>query len=517
MGSRSGSVRRLRRALGVLLLGCGLGLAGCATDPGAGQGVDPQAATLGLTAAPAGLDLTTTGGAAIVQALLGNVYQGLVGLDETGAIQPLLATDWQISPDGLRYTFTLREGVTFHDGTPLTAEAVAASIEHIPSWSANSPSQLAAIDHVEIDSPHQVTLILADPDFDVLYRLAGPLGIILSPAALADPSALTSTAIGTGPFLLESYQVGTRLVLARNPDYWGTPAASPQVVLRYFADPSAAVNAIRTGGVDALYGAEAYDLLVSLAERDDLAIATGATQGVVVVTMNTTRDDGDTPLADPLVRWALTRAVDKKAVVEVATAGLGTVLPSPALPGDPYGLDPDAPDLPDLSYNPDAARALLAQAGVRDLDLTFTVPNRPYAQAVAQVLQAQFAEVGVRVRLVTQEFPAVWVQQTMGNRSFDLTVVNHVETRSLWGYADPGYYWSYDSAAARGLFDRARAATDQAGYAAAVSDAVALIVADAPGIWLYSPPNVVVTRPGVSGVPLDDLGVGIDLSRLRVA
>lgn len=507
---------RLAAAFGAGLWTLVLALTGCVPHEGGdgagGENADGATFTLGLTAAPASLDYTSTGGAAIVQALLGNVYEGLVALDEDGTVVPLLATGYTVSEDGLRYVFTLREGVSFHDGTPLTPEAVVASLERLPEWTANSPGTLAAVESVEVTGPNEVTLRLREPDHDVLFRLAGPLGTIFAPALLADPTLRTTHPVGTGPFVFVGYEPGTRLDLARYDSYWGQAAGVDRVALRYVTDPNAAVAAVRTGGVDALFGAEAYDLVRTLEGRDGLTVTVGTTQGVVVVSMNPDGPADGAALADPRVREAITRAIDRDAVVHVATAGFGTPLAGPAVPTDPYARGLVTP----YPYDPQRSVELLEEAGADDLRLVMTVPNRGYALASAQVVQAQLREVGVSATLEQQEFPALWLQQTMVNHDFDLTVVNHVEPKSLWGYADPAYYWSYDSGDVRADLARALAATSEPEYDSAVRDAVVRIMADAPGVWLYNPPNLVVARDGVRGLPRNDLGVGIALAGVRV-
>lgn len=468
--------------------------------------LDDTTVRLGLAAVPASLDFTTAGGAAIFQALVGNVYEGLVQLDQNGDIQPLLATDWTISEDGLRYTFTLRDDVTFHDGASFTAENVQFSLERLGEWSANTPVNLAAIDHVEVESPTEATVVLSEPDASVLFWLAGPLGAMFDPDSV---DSLATEANGTGPFTFTSYDQGVEMVLTRHDDYWGEPAGVAEAVLTYFADASAAANALRTGGVDALYQAEAYDQIAAFDADPGFEVGSGTTQGVVVMAINASREE----LADVRVRQAISYAVDKEAVLAAATSGYGTVLGGPTVPTDPYYVDTSDT----YAYDPAEATALLEDAGVSDLSLTFTVPNRPYAQAIAQVVQSDLGEVGISVTLEQQEFPAVWVEQTMTNKAFDLSVTNHVEPRNITNYANPDYYWSYDDAETRDLFTQATAALDDDAYVAAMEEAAAQIVADAASVWLYNPPNIVVARSGVQGLPANYLGVGIELAGVTVS
>lgn len=468
--------------------------------------VSDASVSIGMFAVPANLDFTTTGGAAIFEALLYNVYEGLVRIDAEGEIQPLLAESWEISDDGLEYTFNLREGVTFHDGTTFDAEIVKFSLERLDEWSANTPEQLAAVESVEIVDDHEVTVVLSEPDYDALFWLAGPLGAMFSPESIDD---LATDANGTGPFEFVTYENAVRMELSRYDDYWGDPAGVAEVELVYYQDASAAANAVRTGGVDAILRSEAYDQLESFEADDSIDVQVGTTQGVVVMAMN----DEHEALANPEVRRAIQHAIDKESVLAAATGGYGEILGGPSVPTDPYFIDFSDT----YEYDPATAEQMLASAGVEDISLSFNVPNRAYAEASAQVIQDNLAEIGIDVTLDTQEFPAVWVEETMVNQDYDLSVVNHVEPRNMANYANPEYYWGYDSTETQDLFTEAAAATDDQEYVAAMEEVTERIVNDSPGVWLYNPPNVVLSTAGISGLPINDLGVGIDLSDVTVS
>ena len=499
-----------RHRLAAALAVGALGLTACSAgseDGADGSGPAQDASvSIGLAAVPANLDYTTTGGAAIFEALLYNVYEGLVRLDDEGEVEPLLAESWEVSEDGTEYTFTLREDVTFHDGTPFDAEIVKFSLERLDEWTANTPDDLAAIDSVEVESPTEATVVLSEPDYDALYWLAGPLGTMFAPDSVDD---LASEANGTGPFTFESYENAVQLDLARNEDYWGEAAGVAEASLVYYSDAAAAANALRTDGVDAVLRAEAYDQVESFEGDESFDVSVGDTQAVVVLPMN----DDHPELSDPQVREAVSLAIDKEAVLAAATSGHGTVLGGPSVPTDPYYADYSE----ERPHDPAAARELLEEAGVGDLSLRFTVPNRPYAEAVAQVVQDDLSAIGISVDLETQEFPAVWVEQTMTDQDYDLTVVSHVEPRNMINYDDPDYYWGYDSPEASEHFSEARAATDDADYADAMEAAADQVVDDAPGVWLYNSPNIVISGEGVEGLPQNDLGVGMDLSEITVS
>ena len=266
---------------------------------------------------------------------------------------------------------------------------------------------------------------------------------------------------------------------------------------------------LRTGGVDAILRSEAFDQFESFEANEDIEVHVGSSQGVVVMSMNQEHE----ALAQPEVRRAIHTAIDKEAVLAAAAAGYGEVLGWSSVPTDPYFTDFSGT----YEYDPAAAEEMLASAGAEDVSLTFNVPNRSYAEASAQVIQDNLEDVGIEVDLQTQEFPAVWVEENMVNQDFDLAIINHVEPRNMANYANPDYYWGYDSAEAQDLFDQAAAATDDDEYVATMEELTEVIVDDSPGVWLYNPPNVGLATEGISGLPLNDLGVGIDLSDVTVS
>jgi peptide/nickel transport system substrate-binding protein len=493
-------------AAAVSLSACSAGAQPTAQSSGSAGGSSDATLRVGFAASPQSLDFTTTAGAAIFQALVGNVYEGLVQLADDGSIKPLLAKSWTISEDGLTYDFKLQEGVTFTNGAKFDAGVVKFSLERIPKWTANTPSNLASIDHVDVVSDTEAKVVLKQKNFSALFWLAGPLGAMFDKGSI---SSLSTTAIGTGPFTFGSYARNSKMILNRNDSYWGTKAKVKTAEFDYFADATAAANALHSGGVDALYQAEAYDQIASFKSDSNFSVTIGTTQGVVVMSMNNQK----APFSNEKLRKAVMYGVDRKAVLAAAVSGYGTVLGGPSVPTDPYYKD-YAGTYP---YDVAKAKQLVAESGVKDLNVTFNVPVRPYAQAIAQVVQQQLNAIGFTVKLVSQEFPAVWLDKTLTQHDYQLTVTNHVEPRNVTNYAKPDYYWTYDNKQVQKLFAQAEAASSEQAFDSATGEAIADIVADAPGDWLYNPPNIVVTTKKVSGFGKNYMGVGINLAGVSVA
>jgi peptide/nickel transport system substrate-binding protein len=201
--------------VGVVLLAA----AGCAAGAGGSAGATPtdsrKKITIGFSAEPANLDFTRTDGAAIPEALLVNVYEGLVELNQqTGEIEPALAESWTVSPDGLVYDFTLRDGVTFSNGAPFTADDVKFSIERVKSdaWTVSLKSGMSVVSGVEVVSPTHARVTLSQPSNSWLFRMTTRIGAMFDASGVGD---LANTPVGTGPYTVSEFRRGDRLVLTR--------------------------------------------------------------------------------------------------------------------------------------------------------------------------------------------------------------------------------------------------------------------------------------------------------------
>ncbi|MGL4257588.1 MAG: ABC transporter substrate-binding protein, partial [Microbacterium sp.] len=323
---------------------------------------DPDAsATIRLVLEPGNLDIRETAGAALDQILVDNIYQGLVARTPEQEIVPALASDWSVSTDGLTYTFTLNEGVTFHDGQELTPADVVWSLttrQDTPEW--RDSARLAGVSSIEADG-QDIVLTLEEPDSSLLWNLTGRAGIILKEDDTVDYS---TEANGTGPFRLDEWRQGDSITFVRNDDYWGDPAQVAEVVFDYIPDNQAALNAALAGEIDAVTGFDA-NLKDQVEATGDFSLVVGQSTDKGTLAFNQTSG----ALADQRVRQAIRQAIDHDAFVEALGAGETQYGPIPS-------LDPGYEDLSDVApYDPEAARALLEEAGAEDLELTLTIPN----------------------------------------------------------------------------------------------------------------------------------------------
>ena len=427
------------------------------------------------SAAPAGLDFTTTGGAAAPQALVGNVYETLVRIDASGTPVPHLAE--RVERDGGVFTFHLRDGVTFADGTPFTADDAAFSIHYVQNeWTNGLKAQMDPVTHVEVVDEHTLRVAVEGGEAAEdawLWSMGTLTGAMMTPAGV---DKLATAPLGTGPYTVKRFDVGEAIEFDAREDYWGGDVARDGLI-RYFDDPVSAVNALRVGDADVVWGMQAPQLIDTLPEN--IRVGVGTTNGEVLLSMNNTR----APFDDPDVRRAVAYAVDRAAVNEVVYNGLGTDTGgAPVPPTDPWYPGRDF-----YPFDPDKARELLAG---RTPEITITVPNRPYAQEASELLYSQLQDVGFRVRLETVEFPAVWLNQVLKGHDYQASLVSHVEPRDVpMLFGNPEYYLGYDNAVVRERI----AAGDMAG-------AVEQIMDDAAALTLTNAPNIVLYAPGVSGL-----------------
>lgn len=425
--------------------------------------------------APAGLDFTTTGGAAAPQALVGNVYETLVRIDASGAPVPHLAE--RVERDGGTFTFHLRDGVTFANGKPFTADDAAFSIHYVQNeWTNGLKAQMDPVTGVEVVNERtlRVTVEGGTAAEDAwLWSMGTLTGAMMTPAGV---DKLATAPLGTGPYTVARFDVGEAIEFDAREDYWGGDVARDGMI-RYFDDPVSAVNALRVGDADMVWGMQAPQLIDTLPE--DIRVEVGTTNGEVLLSMNNTR----APFDDPNVRRAVAYAVDRTAVNEVVYNGLATDTGgAPVPPTDPWYPGRDF-----YPFDPDKARELLAG---RTPEITITVPNRPYAQEASELIYSQLRDVGFRVRLETVEFPAVWLNQVLKGHDYQASLVAHVEPRDVpMLFGNPDYYLGYDNAVVRERI----AAGDMAG-------AVEQIMDDAAALTLANAPNIVLYAPGVSGL-----------------
>ncbi len=497
---------KISRSL-ILLLTASLSLTACSAGSSSSGNSTAAKTTLkvALTGPPTNLDFTTTAGAAIPQAVMGNVYQGLVQIDQDGKLQPQLADSWKLSDDRTTYTFELHPGVKFSNGDAFTASDVKFSIERVKSdaWKSSLKNKMNVVKEVVAVNDTEVKVVLNQPSNAWLYDMGSPIGAMFDPNGVSD---LATKPVGTGPYTVKAWNPGTSLELTARTDYWGKAPAIKDATLRYFADATATTNALQSGDVDVVYNMQSPELLSSFKDNKSYQVIQGTSTGKVMLSMN----NAAAPFNDVRVRQAVMYAIDRKAVMDTAWNGMGKLTGSPVAPSDPYYEDLNN----EYPFNPAKARELLKEAGVENLNITFTVPTRPYATAVSEIVVSQLKDVGINAKIESSEFPAVWLDKVFTKHNYQMSVILAVESRDvLTMFNDPKYYLGFDNSKIKAEAAAADTA-DEAGYVSGMKKVVKSIVDDAGADTLFLFPNIVVAKSGVAGVPANAVTPGLDVSAM---
>lgn len=440
--------------------------------------------TVGVILEPTSLDIRTNTGVATSQILLDNVYQGLVGIapGTITEIVPVLAEELpEVSADGREYRFTLRDDVTFHTGSPLRADDVVASLEETLVT-----DNVGYTPDITAEDERTILITLEDPNSQLLWHLANFSGVIREAGAR---NSLATTANGTGPYRFGDWQRGDSITLLKNEDYWGIAASLDAAVFRFFPEERAAVQALQDGGLD-VHTALLPPLRTEFQGDPRFTLERADSSDVFTLAYNSDR----APLSDPRVRTALSLAIDTDAII-TSQSGDGSALGGPITALEPGYQNLEARNV----YDPEAARQLLAEASQPNLSLTITAPDH-YDATPLELIKSQLAEVGVSVKIKEVEFP-VWLEQVYTNHDFQLSYVDHAEARDFGNYANPDFYFGYNSATVQDLYRQSLATTDPSAEDELLQRAASVVASDAPAKWLfnYTPTNVIGTH--VSGFP----------------
>lgn len=442
---------------------------------------------------PQNLDNTAGAGQGISEAFNDNVYEALYRLADSGEVQPVLATEHTISDDGLTHTFTLRDGVKFHSGDPLTAADVKYSIERVAAEASKSSRKKSLANIASIETPDDRTVVikLTSKSISLPYNLSY---VWVVNDAAGDIAAKED---GTGPYRLDAWARGSSLSLERFDAYWGAAPKNGGAVFSYFTDASALNNALLTDAVDVITSVQSPDALAQFADHSAFTIAEGKSTTKDIVAWN----DRVAPFNDVRVRKALARATDKKKLLEAIWGDRGIVIGSFVPPTDPWFEDLTAVD----PYDPESAKALLAEAGLAD-GFTFTLdtPNYDPHPITAEFLKAEYAKIGVTVniRIITAN---EWYTKVYQSHDFQATLQEHVNHRDIGFYGNPDFYWGYDNPEVTRLIAEAEAADDEAQQAEKLKQANKIIVDDAASNWLFLYPQIVVSSAKVAGYPVNGL------------
>ncbi|MQA01679.1 MAG: ABC transporter substrate-binding protein [Streptosporangiales bacterium] len=478
--------------------------AGSSSDGDSSEGKANASLNIGLTAEPASLDFTKNDGAAIPQALLYNVYETLVKVDQDGKIVPALAKSWDVSSDRKTYTFELVDDAKFSNGKPFTAKDAKFSIDRVKKdWTISLKAGMDQVDQVSVSDPTTLVVKLKQPSNDWLYRMTTRIGAMFSRTGVDE---LATKPVGTGPYGFSKWVRGDSIKLTRNDDYWGDEPHFKTVTLKYFKDSTAENNALLSDRIDMIGAVQSPDSLGQFENNPKYQVIEGTTNGEVMLSFN----NASGPLQNKKLRQAVKYGINHKAMLKTCWAGRGKLIGSMVPPTDPWYEDLTG------RYPHDAAKAkqLIQQSGQADKTLRLRIPNLPYATACGQVVKSQLEQVGLKVKLEQLEFPAAWLNTVFNNADYDMSIVSHVEPRDMPAvFGDPKYYTGYGKPAFNSLLQKADQGTpaEQKKY---MQQAATMLADDAAADWLFTLPNLMVADKDITGLPKNAISESLDLTQL---
>jgi peptide/nickel transport system substrate-binding protein len=485
----------LAAAGALALTACGGGDSVDTGGGGGGGGGGDNTLVAAVSAQPDQLDPHVTTAYASFQ-VLENVYDTLVVPDpEDLTMQPSLATEWETSEDDLEWRFTLRDDVTFHDGSEFDSADVVYSYNRIIDEELSNSFRFQNVESVEADGAETVVIRLTQPTPNLLERIGSFKGMAILPENAAEDLDLTTEANGTGPFQLESSDASSTVLTAYE-DYWDGAPSVDGVEFRYITEPAAALTALQNGEVQWTDNVPPQQI-ESLGGDDSVELQTTASVDYWYMSMNYARP----PFDNRDVRRAISFAIDREAVAEAAWFGAAQANQT-AIPEDSFFYYDYAPFERDV----DQARQLLQQAGVSaPLTMGLMVTDEyPETVTAAQVIASQLEEVGITVEIETLDF-ATWLDR-QGAGDYDAFYLGWLGNLDPAAYYQeqhqtdgPNNYQGYSNPQVDQLLQQGATETEDEARKEVYDQAAQIIVDDVSYLYLYNPDVVQAWVPGLSG------------------
>ncbi len=442
-----------------------------------------------------------------------NVYEGLYKADSDGNLVPAVASGVEISEDGLTYTFTVREGVKFHNGNLVTAEDIKYSVEKFADIEGGEPSIAAFsnIESVEVTEAGSVAIQLAQPDSDFLTMLSTIEAAII-PADNADPDR---NAIGTGPYMYVSRSPLTNVKMERFDEYWGDVAHIEKVTFKICSNADTIAMELNGGSID-MFSRLTTAQMAEL-DMEKYNVLEGNMNLVQALYLNNDFE----PFTDVRVRQALCYAVNRQEVLDFVSDGKGTVIGTSMIPAFGKYYDESLAEL--YPYNVDTAKKLLAEAGYADgFTFTITVPSN-YQQHVdtAQVIAEQLKDVNVTAEIQLVDWNT-WLSETYSNRNYEATVIG-VDAPQLTATAFLDRFVStagdnfvnYENADYDVAFANAMATTDEAQKVVYFGECQTYLAEDAANVYIQDLPEFTALNKKYAGYEFYPMYV-MDVSKIYI-
>ena len=450
--------------------------------------------------------------------LLELIYEPLVRLDENLQIVPALAESWTFSPDGTELTFKLNPNAKFQGGAQVTSADVKASFERVLDEATAAAARANFLSIASIETPDAATVVfkLSQPDVPILTAM-GSMNAAIVPAAEIAAGTIGTKAIGSGPFMLSSWDPNSKEVLVANPDWAGGATGVEGIEIAVLPDETAILAALRAGQVD--FALLNDPLIATLVPNEaNLTLTRTPSIDYHVLQLNPSRS----PMTELAVRQAMSCAIDRQAILDTASLGEGKVtgpITSPAYANDPNTLFCYTRDL-------EKAKKLMADAGYADgfsATVIAATGEPATAAAEAQVIQAQLGEIGIKLDIKMMELN-VYVDAWLAG-DFDMAVALN------GGRADPytmyNRYWTKTGNLAKvanfqddeldALMQKGRVETDPAARKAIFSDFEKRITDLSPWLWMYTSYGYTASQKSVEGFVPTPAGSLFSLSKVTIA
>ncbi|NEP77083.1 MAG: ABC transporter substrate-binding protein [Okeania sp. SIO3B3] len=433
-------------------------------------------------------------------------YKVADGIGST-EVEPSAAESWTVSEDGTVWTFKIRKGVTFSDGTPLDAEAVRFSFQRTLTIGKGPADNIGAIKSMKVIDPLTIEITLKNAYGPFLQTLATNGASIVNPKIMQHEKDgdlaqawMAENVSGSGPYVVKEWTRGQQFVLEANPSYWGAAPKMKKVIIRFMAESSDRRMALERGDIDIAENI-LIDQLPALEKNPDIVVHRFPSQLVEYVYVNCQNDK----LKDPRVRQALSYAVDYQGIIDYVLQGNGVQMRGPV----PQGMWGHKADLKQYSKNIKKAKKLLKKAGAQGLELTLLYSERRASwEQIATIMQANFAEAGVKLNLELMANPTMRDRVDKGD--FELCLgawspdfADPFMFMNFWFDSDrfglPGNRSWYKNDKVDELIRKAASLPDVAERTKLYYKAQEILIDEAPYIFLYQVQTIVPMRKHVKG------------------
>ena len=410
-------------------------------------------------------------------------------------MRPALAASWDVSPDQLAWTFHLRHGATFHDGSPFTADDVVYSYRRIIDQKLANADKLSAVTEITAPDQSTVRITLKQPTPNLLTNLGGFKGLAIVQRKNVESGQIARHPVGTGPFAFQSQKSGDSITLKANPGYWGGAPKVSGVTFRFISEPSTALSALQAGEID-WTDSIPTQRVAQLKDDDSITLATTPSNDYWYLALNETR----APWNDVRVRQAIAYAIDRDAIVQATSYGTAVANQLAIPKGNPWHTPYHA-----YRHDIEKAKSLLREAGAAPKSLDMLVTNEyPETVTAAQIIADNLAPLGITVNIRTVDF-ATWLDE-QNNGHFDMLMMGWL------GNIDPDdfYYAQHHTNGSSNaqkfsnpqvdrLLDAGRVETNRNARAGDYAKAATIIADQVSYIYLYNPSVIQAWTTRLSG------------------